>query len=154
MDTRTKNKDLTNKFISDLVLQILSYVAQTERENIKSRQEQGIIQAKKKGVKFGRPPKKKPENFEHVRQLWKNKEISSRQEARMLSISQDTFLRWSRESLKTEEEEIFHLIKKKAYFKVLNEKQKLLVVRGRMVGTGRYVKVQRDFGKKIFAEAV
>lgn len=102
MDTRTKNKDLTNKFISDLVLQILSYVAQTERENIKSRQEQGIIQAKKKGVKFGRPPKKKPENFEHVRQLWKNKEISSRQEARMLSISQDPFLRWSRESLKTE----------------------------------------------------
>ena len=55
LDTRTKGKDLTGTFVSDLVLQILSYVAQTERESIKKRQAEGIATAKEKGVKFGRP---------------------------------------------------------------------------------------------------
>ena len=63
LDTRKKDKDLTGTFIADLVLQILSYVAQTERENIKQRQKEGITAAKAKGVRFGRPAKDVPEDF-------------------------------------------------------------------------------------------
>ena len=65
LDTR-KGKDLMGTFIADLVLQILSFVAQTERENIRSRQAQGIAAAKKRGVKFGRPKKELPTNFKSV----------------------------------------------------------------------------------------
>lgn len=96
LDTRTKGGDLTQTFIADLVLQILSYVAQTERENIRKRQEQGIREAKKRGVKFGRPPLKIPENFRDIKELWRAGKITSRQAAKILSVSQDTFLRWSR----------------------------------------------------------
>lgn len=63
LDTREKTENLTGKFISDIVLQILSYVAQIERENTHQRQMEGIQEAKKKGVKFGRPRREKPENF-------------------------------------------------------------------------------------------
>lgn len=94
LDTRTSRKDLTGTFIADLVLQILSYVAQTERENIKQRQKEGIAAAKKRGVKFGRPRKSVPPEFEQLKADWLNKNISSRRAAKKLNISQDTFLRW------------------------------------------------------------
>lgn len=95
LDTRTENKTLTKTFISDLVLQILSYVAQTERENIKQRQMEGIAAAKKRGVRFGRPRKKVPDNFDEVKDRYLSKEITSREAAKQLQIAQNTFLRWT-----------------------------------------------------------
>lgn len=97
LDTRHTGRDLTGTFVADLVLQILSYVAQTERENIKQRQKEGIAAARLRGVQFGRPRKPLPENFEQIRFDWKNKKITSREAARQLSVAQDTFLRWVRE---------------------------------------------------------
>lgn len=97
LDTRQTGRDLTGTFVADLVLQILSYVAQTERENIKQRQKEGIAAARLRGVQFGRPRKPLPENFEQIKRDWKNKKITSREAARQLSIAQDTFLRWVRE---------------------------------------------------------
>ena len=96
LDTRQKGRDLTGTFIADLVLQILSYVAQTERESIRRRQMEGIAAAKYRGVKFGRPSKPIPDNFHEVKSLWTQGFISSREGARRLQVSQDTFLRWSR----------------------------------------------------------
>ncbi len=95
LDTRNKN-DLTGTLIADIVLNLLSYVAQTERENIRQRQAEGIAAARKKGVKFGRPPIPVPEAFEKVSKRWENGEISSRNAAMQLGISQNTFLRWSK----------------------------------------------------------
>lgn len=69
-------KDLMVTFIVDLVLQILLFVAQSERENIKKRQQEGIAAAKAKGVKFGRPPRPLPENFHEIHQAWRNKKIT------------------------------------------------------------------------------
>lgn len=94
LDTRRSGNDLTGTFVADMVLQILSYVAQTERENIHQRQREGIEAAKLRGVKFGRPRKPVPEEFWRIREEWINKQISSREAARELSIAQDTFLRW------------------------------------------------------------
>ena len=82
-------------FVADLVLQILSYVAQTERENIKQRQKEGIAAAKLRGVRFGRPRKPVPVNFDSLRAAWNKGDISSRQAAAQLGIAQDTFLRWA-----------------------------------------------------------
>lgn len=90
-------KDLTGRLISDIVLQLLSYVAQTEREFIRKRQAEGIAIAKANGVKFGAKPKEKPVHYETVLSLWKNGNISAREAARRLSISHNTFLRWSKE---------------------------------------------------------
>lgn len=98
LDTRAKGNDLTGTFIADLVLQILSYVAQTERESIKKRQMEGIAAAKYRGVKFGRPSKPIPDNFGEIRSRWHQGAITSREGARLLNVSQDTFLRWSRRS--------------------------------------------------------
>lgn len=95
LDTRQTGKDLTGTFVADLVLQILSYVAQAERENIRQRQMEGIAAAKLRGVRFGRPKKPIPPEFEEINAAWKNKQITSRQAARQLGIAQDTFLRWS-----------------------------------------------------------
>ena len=97
LDTRTRDRDLTGIFISDLVLQILSYVAQTERENIRQRQAEGIAAAKLKGVRFGRRPLPVPAEFYPLCRRWREKEISSRQAARELGVAQNTFLRWSRD---------------------------------------------------------
>lgn len=94
LDTRRSGNDLTGTFVADMVLQILSYVAQTEHENIHQRQREGIEAAKLRGVKFGRPRKPVPEEFWRIREEWINKKISSREAARELSIAQDTFLRW------------------------------------------------------------
>ena len=94
LDTRARGQDLTGTFIADLVLQILSYVAQTERENIHQRQKEGIAAAKLRGVKFGRPRKDVPERFWQLKEDWEDQKITSREAARQLSIAQDTFLRW------------------------------------------------------------
>lgn len=97
LDTRETGRDLTGTFVADLVLQILSYVAQTERENTRQRQKEGIAAAKMRGVRFGRPRKRVPANFAQVKQGWLDKQFGSREAARQLGISQDTFLRWSRQ---------------------------------------------------------
>ena len=94
LDTRQSSRDLTGTFVADLVLQILSYVAQTERENIRQRQKEGIQAAKRKGVQFGRPKIPVPDQFTELKQQWKNNEISSRQAASQLGVSHETFLRW------------------------------------------------------------
>ncbi len=94
LDTRKSGNDLTGTFVADLVLQILSYVAQTERENIHQRQREGIAAAKLRGVQFGRPRKPVPEQFWKLKEDWENKKITSRAAAQQLSIAQDTFLRW------------------------------------------------------------
>lgn len=98
LDTQNTKNDLTGVFVADLVLQILSYVAQTERENILLRQKEGVEAAKKRGVKFGRPKKQIPEDFKQVKEEWENKKINSRQAAKKLNVAQDTFLRWAREN--------------------------------------------------------
>ena len=99
LDTRQKERDLTGVFIADLVLQILSYVAQTEREFSHQRQAEGIAVARAKGVRFGRPPQARPESFERLCKLWNNKEISARFAAKQLGISHRTFSIWARKHL-------------------------------------------------------
>ena len=88
------NQLVTGKFIADLVLQILSYVAQIERENTKQRQAEGIRIAKEKGVQFGRPKHDFPEQFEEIYQLWVIGEISMREGGRRLNTHHTTFARW------------------------------------------------------------
>lgn len=94
LDTRTRKENLTGTFIADLVLQILSYVAETEWQSIKQRQREGIEAAKKRGVKFGRPCIPVPEEFYDLKEKWLNKKITSREAATTINVSQDTFLRW------------------------------------------------------------
>ncbi len=94
LDT-TRSKDLLGTFIADLVLQLLSFVAENERINIRQRQAEGIAAAKKRGVKFGRPPIPVPDNFEKNYSMWKNKEISARQAAENCNISLATFYRFT-----------------------------------------------------------
>lgn len=94
LDTRKSGRDLTGTFMADLVLQILSYVAQAERENIRQRQKEGIAAARLRGVRFGRPRKAIPEQFWQLKEEWEKRKISSREAARQLSIAQNTFLRW------------------------------------------------------------
>ena len=77
LDTRS-GKDLMGAFIADLVLQILSFVAESERTNIRKRQEEGIAAAKARGVRFGRPPRPLPENFDAIHQAWRGKKITLR----------------------------------------------------------------------------
>ena len=90
LDTR-KNKDLLGTFISDLILQILSYVAEQERTFIKQRQKEGIASAKSNGVKFGRPKIEKPDNFDFVVSKWKNKEIKTKEALELLNLRPNTF---------------------------------------------------------------
>jgi DNA invertase Pin-like site-specific DNA recombinase len=94
LDTRQKYSDLTGAFIADIVLQILSYVAQMERSFNHQRQAEGIAVAKAKGVRFGRPIKERPAIFDAVYSLWEQKEISARQAAKKLGVSHPTFLTW------------------------------------------------------------
>lgn len=95
LDTRNQVNGITGKFIADLVLQILSYVAQIERENTKQRQTEGIRIAKEKGVAFGRPKHDFPMNFEEVYNLWKAGEISQREGGRRLNVHHTVFARWA-----------------------------------------------------------
>lgn len=96
LDTRDK-KDLMGKVISDIVLQLLSYVAQTEREFINQRQAEGIAAAKARGVQFGRKPKEKPSDLWAWTKMWKNGLVSSREAAQHFEISHTTFIRWAEE---------------------------------------------------------
>ena len=96
LDTRNRVNGITGKFISDLVLQILSYVAQVERENTKQRQAEGIRIAKERGIRLGRPPKSIPEEFKEIYSLWKDNKISKRKGALMLHTNHNTFSSWIR----------------------------------------------------------
>ena len=90
LDTRN-GTDLMGTFIADLVLQILSFVAQSERENIRKRQAQGIAAAKARGVRFGRPAQPLPENFQEIYQLWKSNQISGVEAAQRSGLPISTF---------------------------------------------------------------
>lgn len=98
LDT-AKNRDLTGTLIADIVLQLLSYVAQTEREFIRQRQAEGIAAAKQSGIKFGRKPMDRPDQYDKVRKQWYENEISAREGARQLGITHRTFLRWMRDEV-------------------------------------------------------
>lgn len=93
LDTR-HGKDLTGTLISDIVLQLLSYVAQTEREFIHQRQKEGIEAAMARGVRFGRRPAARPENYEEVKGAWIRGEISGRSAAKQLGVSHTGFQKW------------------------------------------------------------
>lgn len=94
LDTRN-NRDLTGMLIADIVLQLLSYVAQTEREFIRQRQAEGIAAAKLRGVQFGRKPKEKPPEYPTVLEAWRRKELSARAAATRLGVTHKTFQKWS-----------------------------------------------------------
>lgn len=98
LDTR-QGHDLTGTLIADIVLQLLSYVAQTEREFIRQRQKEGIAAAKARGVQFGRRPMERGEEFEKLRELWLRGEISARSAAERLGVTHKTFLKWARKDL-------------------------------------------------------
>ena len=93
LDTR-QGRDLMGTLIADIVLQLLSYVAQTEREFIRQRQAEGIAAAKARGVQFGRKPKKRPEEYERLREEWRAGRISARAAARELGVAHRTFPKW------------------------------------------------------------
>lgn len=96
LDTR-QGKDLMGTFIADLVLQILSFVAQSEGENIKKRQKQGIAAAKEKGIRFGRPKIPLPDNFERIVLDWEKKKNSLEETLKLCNMSEATFYRKLRE---------------------------------------------------------
>ena len=96
LDTR-QNRDLTGTLIADIVLQLLSYVAQTEREFIRQRQAEGIAAVKAKGVQFGRKPMARPASFILLKDQWKQDQIPARAAAKQLGITHSTFLRWAKE---------------------------------------------------------
>lgn len=96
LDTRN-GKDLMGTFIADLVLQILSFVAENERENIKKRQKQGITAAKKRGIRFGRPETEIPDDFEDIIKAWENKCLNINQVLNKCNMSKSTFYRKLRE---------------------------------------------------------
>ena len=94
LDTR-QNRNLTGTLIADIVLQLLSYVAQTEREFIHQRQAEGIAAARQRGVRFGPPCKERPSNYEACLVAWREGAISAREAARRLQVAHKTFLRWA-----------------------------------------------------------
>lgn len=91
LDTRNKSSDLTGTFVADLVLQILSYVAENERTNIRKRQAEGIAAAKDRGVHFGNPGKPLPDTFEEVVRRWRQKEIELSEALKELNIGRTYF---------------------------------------------------------------
>ena len=97
LDTRTSERNVTGTFIADIVLQILSYVAQVERENIRQRQAEGIASARARGVRFGRPPKQLPCDFGYVYSMWREGAIGSKEAASRLGVARSTFFKWTRE---------------------------------------------------------
>ena len=104
LNTNSFHEDLTGVFISDLVLQILAYVAETERAFIKQRQAEGIAAAKLKGVQFGCKRTEIPSEFEEYYQLWRKGEISLRKAAKALRMNHTTFYRRCMEQQKIIEE--------------------------------------------------
>lgn len=97
LDTR-QGRDLTGVLIADIVLQLLSYVAQTEREFNRQRQAEGIAAAKARGVHFGRNFKDRGEHYDVIKASWERGEISGREAARQLGVAHGTFQRWCKES--------------------------------------------------------
>jgi len=95
LDTR-RGRDLMGTFLSDIVLQVLSFVAENERTNIRQRQAEGIAAAKARGVKFGRPPIDPPEQFEKTVQLWEEKKINIQEAVQRSGMSESTFYRKAR----------------------------------------------------------
>ena len=89
LDTR-RGKDLMGTFLSDIVLQLLSFVAENERNTIKQRQREGIEAAKKRGVRFGRPPISLPDNFEEVYYLWENRQITLKEASSLCNLPVST----------------------------------------------------------------
>ena len=96
LDTR-RGKDLMGTFLSDIVLQVLSFVAENERVNIRQRQAEGIAAAKARGVRFGRQGKELPDNFGHIVSEWEEKRISCGEATAMCGMSESTFYRRVRE---------------------------------------------------------
>lgn len=94
-----QGRDLTGTLIADIVLQLLSYVAQVEREFIRQRQAEGIAAARERGVRFGRDFKERPEQYPDCVARWRSGEMSARAAARTLGISHSTFLRWAEEQM-------------------------------------------------------
>ena len=105
LDTR-QGKDLTGTLIADIVLQLLSYVAQTEREFIRQRQAEGIAAAKARGVRFGRRPLEPPEGLEEVRAAWEAGAVSARAAAKRLGVSRMTFAKWMQAGTAAEKVEV------------------------------------------------
>lgn len=100
LDT-SKKKDLIGTLITDIVLQVLSYVAENERDTIRKRQAEGIAAAKRRGVKFGRPVIPLPENFDDIYREWDSKKITAKEALRATGIPQSTFYRKVKEYKKT-----------------------------------------------------
>lgn len=98
LDTR-QGRDLTGTLIADIVLQLLSCVAQTEREFIRQRQAEGIAAAKAQGVQFGRTAMIRPDEYAAIKGVWLAGEISARGAAKVLHVAPKTFLKWTREAL-------------------------------------------------------
>lgn len=96
LDTR-QSRDLTGTLIADIVLQLLSYVAETERNYIRQRQAEGIAAAKARGQKFGRPRIDRGADYPEVLQLWQRRIISAAEAGRRLGVSHGTFLKWTKE---------------------------------------------------------
>lgn len=101
LDTR-RGKDLMGTFLSDIVLQVLSFVAENERKNIRERQREGIEAARQRGVRFGRPRKPLPENFDQLSQSWLEGEITGKQAADLCGMPLTSFRRKSREKNRCE----------------------------------------------------
>lgn len=99
LDT-TKHKDLLGTFISDLILQVLSYVAEQERTFIKQRQKEGIIVAKSKGIKLGRPRILKPSNFDYIAEKWRNSELTTKEALEILDLKPNTFYNFLKKKCK------------------------------------------------------
>ena len=93
LDTRIEGKNLVGKFIADVVLQVLSFVAQNERETMRQRQAEGIRMAKLRGVKFGRPPKDIPDGFKEIVKLYKQGKITSSKACELSGLTRGTFFR-------------------------------------------------------------
>ena len=98
LDTRREADGITAVLIGDIVLQLLSYVAQVERDNIRQRQAEGIAAARARGVRFGRPRIERPEAFEHARRAYGAREMTAAEAALMCGVSRATFLRWMRDA--------------------------------------------------------
>lgn len=101
LDTRAAQSGITGAFITDVVLQLLSYVAQVERENIRQRQAEGIAAARARGVRFGRPPKKRPKCYDETKSAFVSRNITRKEAASRLHVSVTTFEKWMREDRET-----------------------------------------------------
>lgn len=131
LDTR-QGKDLMGTFIADLVLQILSFVAQNERENIRKRQSQGIAAAKAKGVRFGRPEKKVPERFSELVYKWERGVLKTEEVLQLCNMSKSTFYRRRKEEKQVTKTQLTVPVKKltlsKPTLKKVTAKAKALTI--------------------------